>query len=391
MHNEKVIITSFLMLGLLGAGAVHLGHIWPSSVWVASAIVLAAFVAAGVWVLRMNKKAERTHNEALSEIDQVKQQGCDSFINNRSELFHGVLPVWSGQVEEACGHTEREITSLTGLFSNIVQRLHTTIEVSQSAIGGDRLTDTFNDSRSELDHLVTLLTDSFKQKERLLSEISELSGAIEDLSEMAQKVGTIANQTNLLALNAAIEAARAGEAGRGFAVVAAEVRQLSTMSGETGDEIGEKMREVNEKLASTLETSKLQSDQDEKVAKDAALVIDHVLSRMHGATSELGESSDQLVQESIGIQHEIEGVLISLQFQDRISQMLNHVRDNMHKLSNQLESDQQDYAQGVMPDALDVPAWMESMMETYTMPDEYSVHTGNKQQDAGDSNVTTFF
>ncbi len=135
------------------------------------------------------------------------------------------------------------------------------------------------------------------------------------------------------------------------------------------------MREVNEKLASTLETSKLHADQDAKTEKDAAQVIDHVLERIHGATSELDESSDSLVHESIGIQHEIEGVLVSLQFQDRISQMLNHVRDNMHKLSDQLESDQQDYEQGVIPDALDVPAWMESMKETYTMPDEFSVHT----------------
>ncbi len=391
MHNEKIIIMVFVVVGLLGAGVVYVGYTWSLPVWIALLIVLVLFVASGLWVIQVHRKAENNHAKVLDELKQNMQHGCDGFMLNRSELFHGVLPIWSGQVEEACGHTEREITSLTVLFSNIVQRLHTTIEVSQSAVGSDALADMFNESRRELDHLVTLLKDSFKQKERLLSEIAGLSGAIDDLGQMAQQVGTIANQTNLLALNAAIEAARAGEAGRGFAVVAAEVRELSTMSGETGDEIGEMMREVNEKLASTLETSKLHADQDAKTEKDAAQVIDHVLERIHGATSELDESSDSLVQESIGIQHEIEGVLVSLQFQDRISQMLNHVRDNMHKLSDQLESDQQDYEQGVIPDALDVPAWMESMKETYTMPDEFSVHTGSDQQDAEDSSVTTFF
>jgi methyl-accepting chemotaxis protein len=391
MNNGNKLILVFVMAGLFGAGAVHVVHIWPVTVWIASVIVLASFVAIGMWVSRMKDDAERAHQEILNDLANEKQHGCNSVISNRSELLHGVLPVWSGQVDEACTHTEREITSLTGLFSNIVQRLHTTIEVSQSTVRGDTLADMFNESRRELDHLVTLLKDSFKQKEKLLSEIAELSGAIEHLGQMAQKVGTIANQTNLLALNAAIEAARAGEAGRGFAVVADEVRELSTMSGETGDEIGEMMREVNEKLASTLETSKLHSDQDAKVGNDAAEVIDRVLERIHGATTELNESSDSLVQESIGIQHEIEGVLVSLQFQDRISQMLNHVRDNMHKLSDQLVIDQQDLEQGSVPEVLDVSAWMDSMMDTYTMPDEFSVHTGSEQQDANDGSVTTFF
>jgi methyl-accepting chemotaxis protein len=391
MHSEKIIINTSIVSGLLGAGAVYVGNILSLSAWVVSVAVFVLFIGAGVLVLRMNDDTERVQKEALRDLEQKKRQSSNDYLSNRNELFQFVLPVWSGQVEEACSHSEREITSLTGLFSNIVQRLHSTNEVSQSAIGGDRLTDMFNESRRELDHLVTLLTKSFKQKEKFMAEISELSGSIEDLSQMAQKVGTIANQTNLLALNAAIEAARAGEAGRGFAVVADEVRQLSTMSGETGEEIGEMMREVNEKLASTLETSRIHSDQDEKVSNDAAQVIDRVLDRIYGATSELDESSDRLVQESIGMQSEIEGVLVALQFQDRISQMLNHVRDNMHKFSGQLESDQQHVEQGVTPEVLDVPAWMESMMDTYTMPDEFNVHTGSEQQDAVDSNVTTFF
>jgi methyl-accepting chemotaxis protein len=334
---------------------------------------------------------EEALSQARDEAEAALQNSFIDYSSCISQLCKGVLPVWSGQVEVARDHTESEISELANLFASLSQRLQSTITVNQDAAGGDSLLELFKDSNLKLATIVASLQDVLKQKEALLDEIRELSEAIESLGNKAKKVGHIATQTNLLALNAAIEAARAGEAGGGFAVVADEVRALSAMSGETGAEIHNMMHEVNVKLASALEMSQHYSEQDAKVVSEAEQTIDHVLSRFQGTTERLDESAEQLVQENRIIQQEIAGVLVALQFQDRVSQMLAQVRDNMDKLEDKLNSDHRILDNGGDPDTIDVAAWLDALQTTYTTPEQHHVHTGNEQVDVSDSNQITFF
>ncbi len=263
--------------------------------------------------------------------------------NGSSEQFGAlctdVIPIWSKQVSIARTQTEEAINALAGRFAGIAEKLEGAVNASNEAAGGIEgggIVSILELSRQDLDAITQSLRMALGNKRALMDEVTQLVTFTEELRKMATDVASIAGQTNLLALNAAIEAARAGEAGRGFAVVADAVRALSNQSGETGKHITEKIEAVNTAIGTTLKAVNDTSELDAQTIRNGEATVAAILQRFKMAAEGLESSAQILQQEGRGIQHEVAEVLVSLQFQDRVGQILTHVQNDMEKLEHEV-------------------------------------------------------
>jgi methyl-accepting chemotaxis protein len=304
------------------------------------------------------------------------------------DLAQKIMPVWVSQAETVRSQTEDSINGITVQFARIVDDMNDTMELV-SGEGGEDIGSVVQSSEVQLTVVLSVLEEAAVAKTEMLETIQGLSSYMEDLDKMAEEVGSLAKQTNLLALNAAIEAARAGESGRGFAVVADEVRNLSVQSGSTGKRINDGVALVRDSIVKVVKVASESVERDEVALENSRAVIGNVMSKLNSVLSELSGQKEILKSKTSEVQNEISGVLVNLQFQDRVSQITAAVIQNQRDFQNEVDTFIQLIDAGQAPNEVDVDAWVENMKRHYTTQEQHDDHHG--EDSAAEEEEITFF
>lgn len=344
-------------LGAVGAVLVSQGSVWGWGLGAA----LAGLAGALAWASRSTPAA-------------CLPAPWQAYLASEQRFCEEISPVWSGQIESSRQQMEQAIASLSERFGAIASALDTTLAQG----GGDGTEAHTVRARSEarLNEVLQALHGSQTANQRTLSRVQGLEGFVTELKDMAEAVAKIAQQTNLLAINAAIEAAHAGPMGRGFATVAAEVRTLSQRSGETGVHIAEKVRLINQAIAEARAAAEASAQHEAQATQASEAAIQGVLDEFGALTERLREAAGQLRENSTRIQAEVCESLVQLQFQDRVSQILGHVRDNVQRLPEVVQAHRLRIEQDGRPHPLDAAPLLAELAQTYAMADERAVHAG---------------
>ena len=318
----------------------------------------------------------------ISELENQVQKDQVS-INSLKSIGTHCLPIWDQQINNCIELSTDEMNKLAERFVGIVNDLNNLVSERDVV---DELTTT--QIKDRLNTVLQTLNQLLDMRVKSQEQIFKLSSFTEELEIMARDVGGIATQTNLLALNAAIEAARAGETGRGFAVVADAVRNLANRSGKLADNIIASVTNVNAQFNDISESFSVDSDTGNKLTVTANDNIKAVIDQYNETKAARDHHAQNLEELSSGVRGKIEETLVSIQFQDRVSQILGHVRGNLFQLTDKM----------LEPENLNVRELLEQMSADYTTTSERKLHrkftgqtaTDEIEQSSNDGDVVFF-
>jgi methyl-accepting chemotaxis protein len=239
--------------------------------------------------------------------------------------------IWTAHIRTARAQMGDAIDDLIDGFRRILSDLDAVIDDSHgnTSDGLDHRVMALEQCEQRLRGLIENFHDFVRSRDEVLNSVRSLDGASGSLRNMAEDVAKIARQTNLLSINAAIEAARAGPSGRGFAVVAAEVRRLSTESGETGTRIGSEVNTFGQHMHAALDQAAGHAGRDAVTIRAAEQTITEVVEQVDSTVSRLHQRAAELSARGADVRLQVQQLMVAFQFQDRVQQILDQVCDSI--------------------------------------------------------------
>jgi methyl-accepting chemotaxis protein len=158
----------------------------------------------------------------------------------------------------------------------------------------------------------------------------------EMISAALEKLERIAHENKMLAMNARIEAAHAGVLGAGFAVVAVEVVAQTERAQEVTNQVSDLIANLRSLAATTAQDLQRMNEQDSLRLNQCKSEVEESLRDMESAHGEMETMLAGMTEEGALLANDIGSAVRGLQFQDRTSQQLAHVVEDLDTLQAKL-------------------------------------------------------
>ena len=314
--------------------------------YVLSGGTIAALLTATFISHQARGRARRNQQEQLKRInDSVHEYDdlCDRIAHD-SETQYQRLRDSLGQMQDVIASAASKLGgSLTGLQNNSNDQRemlrHLVDELLALATNEDQVLQStglqrFAEETREAIHEFVGTVERLKTSGADIAErFSAMRGKVDAVTRLMTEVNQINSQTELLALNAAIEAARAGEAGRGFAVVADEVRKLAQRTEKFSDQIDALLREIHASITDVGAAVDVSANTDISKAQASEANVGVMWAEMSELNNRATAQSRRINEVSESIHHLVMQGILSMQFEDIVSQVLGKLRQHTDFMS----------------------------------------------------------
>ncbi len=237
----------------------------------------------------------------LSQSSIELEHFSDEYMSGHHEInmaVQQILVTLNNMVDHVNKETEsitegaKAVNELMGLIENTVsEEEQQKIKISSTSKISSSLSDMVEFFTSKVEGLKVIsdkviLSDN---KSKIVKKLSDKMVSIVNI------IDDISRQTNLLAINASIEAARRGESGKGFNVIAKEIRDLSSKSKTSTDEVSRIIDEMKSSI-----------DDSTNAIEATKFIVNEQVTSITGAVESLFDLSKQLISIMESIQIAVE-------------------------------------------------------------------------------------
>lgn len=325
------VISSVILIVIATFNVITGGDIWLTASIV---LVLILQIFGIIKAQPINEDSSNSSNDQYSAIldyssssDLAIQQIADQFtvVTQDLDQVKNIIADSTSNLSDSVTGIHAETNNQNQILEDLIGKLLALTSQAKDESESESVGNFTQETEKIVSRFIQTIREMSSTSESITGDFGNMFARINDVVNLLDDVDQITSQTNLLALNAAIEAARAGEAGRGFAVVADEVRNLSHRTAQFSDEIRGLTTSTRDSISSVQSTLDSITNTDMAVIEDAQTEISDMWHTTQSINENILARTDQISELSESIQSHIHKGVMSLQSDDMVSQLMQHL------------------------------------------------------------------